>query len=180
MRLRIDRHLFAPTVAALLGLALLPAGSSASGASSVLTGKYVGKTSQGQPIKFKIASARCDSPSPPYAFHRAICFEGEIYDSRSQGYYPRVLEPCSDGTTYSDPLYVASNQLSLSSSGSLSYHARGLGGSLTQNASLSSLTLKIKRGVATGTLHQTESYDVGNGPVYCDSQVVTFTARRAG
>ncbi len=87
-----------------------------------------------------------------------------------------MLEPCSDGSTHSDPLYAASYRLSLSSSGAMSYKVRGLGSMLTPNGSQTMITIQIKRGTATGTLRQTESYDSGNGPVYCDSKVVKFTA----
>jgi hypothetical protein len=163
------------TVAALVA-ASLPAGSSAHSASTITTGAYVGKTSQGQVIKFKIARAKCDSPRPPYKFHEGICFEGELYNTKLQAYYPKVLEPCSDDTTYSDPLYAASYRLSLSSSGAMSYKVRGLGGTLTPNGSLTMISIQIKRGKATGAFRQTESYDSGNGPVYCDSKVVKFTA----
>jgi hypothetical protein len=87
-----------------------------------------------------------------------------------------VLEPCSDHTTYKDPLYVASYKLSLSG-GKLSYSERGLGSTLEPGASISSIKLDVRGSKATGTLHQTESYDTGGGDVYCDSKTVSFTAR---
>jgi hypothetical protein len=164
----------------LVGVLLLPASSSASATGSATTGRYVGKTSQKQPIRFKIASAKCDSPRPPYAFHKGICFEGEIYNAHLQSYYPRVLEPCSDHSTFSDPLYAASYRLSLTSSGALSWTVKGLGSTLTPDGSVSTLTLKVKHSSVTGSLRQTESYDAGNGPIHCDSHVVKFTAHRVG
>jgi hypothetical protein len=173
--------LVAISVAAVSAAALAPAGSSAHArAASIATGRYVGKTSQGQPIKFRIVQARCDSPHPPFKLHKAICFKGQIYNPSLSAYYPKVLEPCSDGTTYSDPLYAASYELSLSAKGSMSWRVRGLGSTLTTNGSLTTITVQIKHSSASGTLRQTESYDSGNGPVNCDSKVVKFTAKRVG
>jgi hypothetical protein len=167
----------AATITALAAAAILPASSAAHAPKPAFaTGSYVGTTSQGQAIEFKIAKAKCDSPSPPYKLHKATCFEGELYGTSE--YYPEVLERCSDGSTYSDPLYGASYQLSLSASGSLTYSVSGLGSTVTPGASLSTFTLHLKSTKATGTLHQTESYDNGNGAVSCDSQVVTFTAAK--
>jgi hypothetical protein len=160
---------------ALTGSAVVPAVSSAGGP-SFKTGRYQGKTSQGQTIKFSIVKSTCDSPRPPYAFHKAYCFKGLISNPKLQAYYPTVLEPCSDHTTYKDPLYVASYKLSLSG-GKLSYSERGLGSTLEPGGSISSIKLAVRGSKATGTLHQTESYDTGNGDVYCDSKTVSFTAR---
>lgn len=168
-------------VAALLALGgLLATAAVSRGATAFATGTYVGRTAQKQVIRFKVAAAKCDSPRPPYAFHRGICFEGVVYNARLAEYYPLVQEPCSDGTTYSDPLYVASYNLSFTSTGYLKYTVRGLGLTLTDNGSLSTMTIQVKGRTATGSLHQTESYDTGNGPVYCDSKVVKFTAHRVG
>jgi hypothetical protein len=166
------------TIGVLCAAALSPAISAAHARKpSFATGSYVGTTSQGQPIQFKIAKAKCDSPSPPYKLHEATCFEGELYGTGD--YYPKVLEPCTDGSTYSDPLYAASYELSLSSSGSMTYSVKGLGSTVIANASVSMLSIHVKGAKASGTLHQTESYDTGNGTVSCDSQLVTFTAKKA-
>jgi hypothetical protein len=166
------------TIAALTATAFMPATSAAHARKpSFATGSYVGTTSQGQPIQFKIAKAKCDSPSPPYKFHKATCFVGKQYAAGD--FFPKVLEPCSDGTTYSDPLYAASYQLSLSSSGSMTYSVNGLGSSVVANASVSMLSVHVKGTKATGSLHQTESYDTGNGTISCDSQLVTFTAAKS-
>jgi hypothetical protein len=144
------------------------------------TGQYVGKTSQGQPIKFKIKQGRCDSPRPPYAFHSGICFEGEVYDRKLDSFYPKVIEPCSQGAAESDSLYVASYQLSLTSSGFVSFTRHGLGLTLTPNGSLSTFKLQVTGSRASGTLRQTESYDSGAGPTHGDSKTVRFTAHRTG
>jgi hypothetical protein len=182
MRTRNRRGSLGLAVVAVVALgvaAFLPAGSSAHPSrSSIATGRYVGTTSQGQKIKFKIEAEKCDSPHPPFKLHSGICFVGELYNTSLQAYYPKVLEPCSDGSTYSDPLYAASYQLLLSSSGSMSYHVRGLGSTLKPNGSLTTISIQIKHAKATGTLRQTESLDNGAGPVSCDSKVVKFTARR--
>jgi hypothetical protein len=167
----------AATIAALATAAFLPASSAAHARKPAFaTGSYAGTTSQGQPIQFKIVKGKCDSPSPPYKFHKATCFEGELYATGD--YYPKMLEPCSDGSTYSDPLYAASYELSLSSSGSMTYSVNGLGSTVVANASVSSLSVHVKGKTASGTLHQTESYDTGNGTISCDSQVVTFSAKK--
>ena len=71
---------------------------------------------------------------------------------------------------------MASYKLSLSG-GKLSYSVRGLGSTLQPDASVSAIKLSVRGSKATGTLHQTESYDTGNGDVYCDSRTVSFTAR---
>jgi hypothetical protein len=168
-------------VAVLATMVALSAGAGAAAATPrVATGRYVGKTSQGQAFKFKIESARCDSPRPPFTFHSALCFQGEISNRKLSEYYPKVLEPCSNGTTYSDALYAASYQLSLTSAGFLSYTVHGLGLTLQPNASLTTIKLQVKGSRASGTLRQTESYDTGAGDVYCDSKTVTFTARKTG
>jgi hypothetical protein len=167
-------------VAAVMAIAPLAAAATATAPHRFATGRYVGKTSQGQPIKFKIEAARCDSPRPPYKFHSAICFQGEVYNAKLDSFFPKVIEPCSQGAAESDPLYVASYQLSLTSSGLLSYTVHGLGLTLTPNGSLSTFKLQIKGSRASGTLRQTESYDSGAGDTYCDSKTVSFTARRVG
>jgi hypothetical protein len=171
-----------PGIVAAAAAAFLLAGAPGVPASTaaVTTGQYVGKTSQGQPIRFKIVTGKCDSPRPPYKFHQAVCFQGQVYDRKLDAFYPKVLEPCSDGTTYSDPLYAASYKLSLTSSGSLSWTVRGLGSTLTSGGSLTTIKLQVKHGKATGTLRQTESYDTGAGAVSCDSKTITFTAHRTG
>jgi hypothetical protein len=166
------------TITVLAAAAFLPASSAAhSRKPAFATGSYVGTTSQGQPIQFKIAKAKCTSPSPPYKLHKATCFVGELYATAD--YYPKVLEPCSDGSTYSDPLYAASYDLSLSSSGAMTYSVKGLGSTVVENASISMLSVHVKGTKASGTLHQTESYDAGNGTISCDSGPVTFTAKKA-
>ena len=167
-------------VMAVAPLALATTSAAAAKVSSVKTGRYVGTTSQGQPIKFKIERSHCDSPRPPYKLHSATCFQGQVYDPKLDAYYPKVLEPCSDGTTYADPLYAASYQLSLTASGFLSYTVHGLGGTLTPNGSLSTFKLQLKGSRASGTLRQTESYNTGAGNVDCDSKTVRFTAHRTG
>jgi hypothetical protein len=167
------------TTIALGAVALLPASSAArTHKPAFATGSYAGTTSQGQPIEFKIAKGKCDSPKPPYKFQKGVCFVGELYATGA--YYPKVLEPCSDGSTYSDPLYAASYQLLFSASGSMTYSASGLGSTITPGASVSMISILVKGSKATGTLHQTESYDDGNGPINCDSQVVSFTATKKG
>jgi hypothetical protein len=174
----IGSGIAASTIAVLCAAALSPAISAAHPRkASFATGSYVGTTSQGQPIQFKIAKTKCDSPTPPYKLHKATCFIGEPYGPAA--YFPKVLEPCSDGSTYSDPLYAASYELSLSSSGSMTYSVKGLGSTVIANASVSMLSVHVKGTGASGTLHQTESYDTGNGTISCDSQVVTFTAKKA-
>jgi hypothetical protein len=158
---------------------VLPASSGASPGPPFQTGLYVGKTSQGLPIRFRVRETSCDAPTRPFRFRRAYCFIGVVANARLNGYYPTMIEPYRGGAPpYKDPLYAASYQLSLSGSGRLTWLVRGLGSTLTTDGSLTSLKLQVKRGMATGTLRQTESYDSGGGTQYCDSGTVHFTARR--
>jgi hypothetical protein len=122
-------------VLALGAVALLSGASTAHGSSSppFQTGYYVGSAAQHQTIKFKIVKRKCDAPTRPFKLHSAYCF-GVVSSARLDEFCPTMLEPCTPDTTYRDPLYVASYQLSLSKTGHLSWTIRARAGATASHS----------------------------------------------